>query len=788
MSVLVALLVALTLVVSPTAQADPNQPGESPTISEIEPRDADFVDPPDDDPADWPEDEAVDDDDSEGVLEITSTGGVFEASASGHVNPPFDTDEINDGTYRSRLKRASDLPDDYIEPLLATGQARDQGAWGTCWAFAVSAAAESSLVRNGVLSGYEPAAERRLSPLHLVQSVYYTNTFAADLIDPLSSTGPYKNGGTFYWAAAAWSHWYGPEKEANYAYPSNQGTAPRVLNSAELKSSLYRMNGMYVLPTPRDSNGTYKRENVDTIKEAIYYYGAAYVSYSTSNFYSAQYWNDTEMSFYDDTYAYSYPHAVTIIGWDDKYSRSKFATTPPGDGAFRIMNSWGTGKEYKDYFWMSYYDTTITNAAVFNMGSAAQTPEHRSPFEWSGQYAHDELGIGNSLTYNTRSITYANRFTVKSNSTLRAVQLGTMQPDMSYKVQVYVGNMKATSPTAGGSAQALTASGAKSKSGGFMYAGYNTVPLDKPVLLKKGQVFSIVVTLTAPSGQVARATMEEIWNSFLRKDNLTLSAGQSFIKNGGKWYDLKTVYKTMKYGDTYGNFNIIGLTSATPKFMLIYMPNGGTVAESFKNVTYRGKVGALAKPTRAGYTFSGWYTKVSGGTKYTSTKVYTAADDVYVYAHWKAKKYTVKFNADGGSTPMRNNKVTKSKSVTFTKTYGPLPTTKRTGYTFGGWYPDRIGGVKVTSSSKVTTPATHTLYARWVPKTYTVKFDPKSGTADYASKVVTYNAKYGALPSASRAGYTFVGWFTKTTGGTKITDESIVKITGTQTLYARWVI
>jgi len=69
-----------------------------------------------------------------------------------------------------------------------------------------------------------------------------------------------------------------------------------------------------------------------------------------------------------------------------------------------------------------------------------------------------------------------------------------------------------------------------------------------------------------------------------------------------------------------------------------------------------------------------------------------------------------------------------------------------------------------------------------------VKFDARSGVADFASMKVTYKAKYGALPSASRAGYTFVGWFTKTSGGTQITDESIVKITGTQTLYARWVI
>jgi len=92
----------------------------------------------------------------------------------------------------------------------------------------------------------------------------------------------------------------------------------------------------------------------------------------------------------------------------------------------------------------------------------------------------------------------------------------------------------------------------------------------------------------------------------------------------------------------------------------------------------------------------------------------TFQSDKTVYAHWKAKKYTAKFNANGGTTPKKSGKKYTSKSVTFNKTYGALPTTKRTGYTFAGWFTGKTGGTLVTSATLVTTTGTRTLYAHWM--------------------------------------------------------------------------
>ena len=59
-----------------------------------------------------------------------------------------------------------------------------------------------------------------------------------------------------------------------------------------------------------------------------------------------------------------------------------------------------------------------------------------------------------------------------------------------------------------------------------------------------------------------------------------------------------------------------------------------------------------------------------------------------------------------------------------------------------------------------------------------------SGAA--SSKTVVYDSAYGSLPTPTRAGYVFDGWYTASEGGTRVTSTSKVKIVNSQTLYARW--
>ena len=71
--------------------------------------------------------------------------------------------------------------------------------------------------------------------------------------------------------------------------------------------------------------------------------------------------------------------------------------------------------------------------------------------------------------------------------------------------------------------------------------------------------------------------------------------------------------------------------------------------------------------------------------------------------------------------------------------------------------------------------------------TYKVTFNSNGGTVSGTStKTVTSGEKYGTLPTAAKSGYTFDGWYTSGSGGTRITENTTVSLTGNQTLYAHW--
>ncbi|MBP1566102.1 MAG: InlB B-repeat-containing protein [Oscillospiraceae bacterium] len=138
------------------------------------------------------------------------------------------------------------------------------------------------------------------------------------------------------------------------------------------------------------------------------------------------------------------------------------------------------------------------------------------------------------------------------------------------------------------------------------------------------------------------------------------------------------------------------------------------------------------------------------------------------------------FDANGGTTP------TATKSILYNTAYGSLPKPTRTGYTFAGWYTAKEGGTQITEDSIVSVTTDQTLYAHWTANKYTITFNTNGGSCDTTSKSVTYNSTYGDLPTPTRTGHVFKGWFTAESGGTQITKDSKVTITANQTLYAQW--
>ncbi|EFA22930.1 repeat protein [Bifidobacterium gallicum DSM 20093 = LMG 11596] len=215
-------------------------------------------------------------------------------------------------------------------------------------------------------------------------------------------------------------------------------------------------------------------------------------------------------------------------------------------------------------------------------------------------------------------------------------------------------------------------------------------------------------------------------------------------------------------------------------YTVTFNANGGSAVAS-QTVTHGNKASAPANPTRTGYTFQGWYTAASGGTKFDFNTAITA--NRTLYAQWKINTYTVTFNSNGGSAVA-------SQTVTHGNKASAPANPTRTGYTFQGWYTAASGGTKFDFNTAIT--ANRTLYAQWKINTYTVTFNANGGKflpnkADTISKSVDYGKSVTA-PAANTMsrpiGHQFSGWYTAKTGGSKA--ELSKGVTGNMTLYAHW--
>ncbi len=199
---------------------------------------------------------------------------------------------------------------------------------------------------------------------------------------------------------------------------------------------------------------------------------------------------------------------------------------------------------------------------------------------------------------------------------------------------------------------------------------------------------------------------------------------------------------------------------------------------STKVYTVGGRYGTLPRPTWAGHAFLGWYTAAEGGKHLSATSIVTTRPTRTMYAHWTTEQ-TVVFDAQGGACEPG------TMSATIGGRYGSLPKPTKAGHAFVGWYTAAEGGKHLTANSIVTTLDTRTFYAHWTDE-QTVIFDAQGGACEPATMIAEMGGRYGALPKPTKAGYAFVGWYTKAEGGNHLTANSIVTTLNTRTFYAHW--
>ena len=210
----------------------------------------------------------------------------------------------------------------------------------------------------------------------------------------------------------------------------------------------------------------------------------------------------------------------------------------------------------------------------------------------------------------------------------------------------------------------------------------------------------------------------------------------SFNTNGGS--SISSITSTKSFNGW--NNSSPGTFSGTT---YTYGEGSGYITANYKNNSVN-----LPTPTKSGYTFGGWYTASSGGTKVNNT--YTPEENITLYAHWSANSYRLSFDANGCGT-LGVSYVT----ATVGKTYGDaddgdgLPSIAlTTGKKFDGWYTSSSGGNKITNSTTVTASSDNgTLYAHCSYINYNISYNLANGT--YGSSHPT-SAKYGDVINISK--------------------------------------
>ncbi len=468
-----------------------------------------------------------------------------DTNKNGLVHFSYADENGNDYTFEtassSKLRRAaSNLPEKYdARSLNLITSAKDQGVSGSCWSFASMKAMEA----NAILNNLSNVNNTDYSENHLVWYTYNstTNTSSPLYGDKLSystttnpfspvhrnsdaaSTSIYDLGGNATFAIATLAQWSGAASETVAPFLANtQKELSGMASSMKKAGESTRFSAAAHLQNAE----CYDNATLSEIKQALMKYGALNVSV----YFAENGFDDNTLSgksYYQKRYGtQSANHCVTIVGWDDNYSKSNFRTKPSSNGAWLIANSYGETFNDGGYFWLSYEEPSLCDIYSMDAESASN---------YDNNYQYDGLTWGDAIYKDNASATGANVYTVDTSyaQTLSAVSFHTVSDNQSYTIQVYK-NLKGNKPSTGTLVSKATTSGTAA------YQGYHTVKLNSACKLNPGEKFAVAVTYNykQSSGHQAYLPMEgENYTGTSLTLKFSSKTGQSYISSGRGWTD-----------------------------------------------------------------------------------------------------------------------------------------------------------------------------------------------------------------------------------------------------------
>lgn len=372
---------------------------------------------------------------------------------------------------------------------------KNQQDSGNCWAFAALASLETCVLK----------ASNKTFNFSVENMKNLIEMYSAYGWKMETNEGGYNGMPMGYLAS-----WLGPVNATLDPF-DDKGTLSPLLDSE------MHIQNIYVLPAR-----TSYTDN-DAIKEAILKYGGLYASY----YHSAGYLNSKTNAYYDP-YTGNGNHAITVVGWDDNYSKNNFYTAPAGDGAFIVKNSWGSSWGDNGYFYISYYDRVLF---AVNKDNQAFTYILNDTVRYTKNYQYDVAGMTDYLITGKKTVWYQNIYNATGNEVIAAVSTF-FNTTVDYEISIYVNDVLQ-----------LTQNGRHEGS------GYYTIPLKEYVPVAVGDIFKIVVKLTNPQNGYAAVPISEQ----LSTTRCYYAPGVSYFSNDGKkWTDLYD-YSASAYSHTYNS-------------------------------------------------------------------------------------------------------------------------------------------------------------------------------------------------------------------------------------------
>ena len=334
-----------------------------------------------------------------------------------------------------------DLRDYTVNGYSLAGVVKDQGSNGACWAFGATGALESAFLKaTGILLD--------LSENNIQGTVLRYNEFG----DTTSSED-----GDTYSGMGIFLAWLGVLSTEFDSYDE----LGKISLAAFVPFESYHIQDAVIIPAR-----SYALDNAK-LKEALVNYGGVTVHLYGASANNDYYNPDTHAQYYNGEGHGN--HIVTLVGWDDNYSRNNFKITPEGDGAWICKNSWGTNWGENGYFYVSYYDTTFA-MATSSIGYIIKNTEN-----YTRVYQYD-IGFSGFFNDNNNIINFINTYDAIDNELINAVGTYFVDAGEEYTIKIFVDDGEVYS-----------------QSGTSSHGGFETIKLDKKVAVNAGHQFSVLI-------------------------------------------------------------------------------------------------------------------------------------------------------------------------------------------------------------------------------------------------------------------------------------------------------